>query len=760
MLQRSCLSSQEPASTSVAHHGRGPVGSSTELVQPIKHAAGSATTDATEAYQQVGLLRAELAAVKESLASYESTLQQLLSVPSAPEALQHLQRTGAAEASILNSQQQRLVTAPLGALMQPFDDQQWQASSREAEGGLHLQPPPEHRPQTSVPSPQEHDAVASVVLDQQVSQGTSAPKQCVSQEHARMKAALGRSSSPALNPGSVVQDLFLQSQPLFATSAVVPDTRLQASASAPSFGDEQLVASSSIQQTGGSATVVQRRSTVGPIDSTPAGGYDFLQASMGLSTFSGLRPPSPYQVPLSPPVSVGRHQQYRDASGSHNLTPTGQLIALGLHAAGTRLSSPGAGTAYSTSPSMSGSVLSPHYGHSAAAGLLPPLPGKQSRYSDPTTPAAVAAAVVGVASSPGSGFLARGPVGSSIPGAGPAQGLPAGWSQLSSMHPDTVGSLNLSPPEIAAGGGIAGGGVRGAAFLPLEAPDVLPSSSSTAVDQFAGQQKQAVALQHQQWHQGGDQEAPVRAEQLLMQEYSENLQQQQQHLVAALSQLGIQDPSMASMMTVPALLSATGSPGGMAGSGAAHDPVLEAQAAAALAASASLGSSSNLALQQHAMQAQTLANLQAQAELHALQQAQLLQLLQQQQQYNPFLQQMLAAQAATVGGMRQPLGPLSPWASHTESSASSSSSGRRSSRGGDAHPSGRRDVRKAAGDRTGRALAAGEVAASGRQQRSSSGSPDWRRVFVGNIGWWVDEQMLQRVFAEYGTITDAQVRVC
>jgi hypothetical protein len=30
-------------------------------------------------------------------------------------------------------------------------------------------------------------------------------------------------------------------------------------------------------------------------------------------------------------------------------------------------------------------------------------------------------------------------------------------------------------------------------------------------------------------------------------------------------------------------------------------------------------------------------------------------------------------------------------------------------------------------------------------------------VFVGNIGWWVDEEMLQRVFGEYGTILDAQV---
>lgn len=45
-----------------------------------------------------------------------------------------------------------------------------------------------------------------------------------------------------------------------------------------------------------------------------------------------------------------------------------------------------------------------------------------------------------------------------------------------------------------------------------------------------------------------------------------------------------------------------------------------------------------------------------------------------------------------------------------------------------------------------------------RPGRSSDEAPDWRRIFVGNIGWWVDEEMLKRVFGEYGTILDAQVR--
>lgn len=34
---------------------------------------------------------------------------------------------------------------------------------------------------------------------------------------------------------------------------------------------------------------------------------------------------------------------------------------------------------------------------------------------------------------------------------------------------------------------------------------------------------------------------------------------------------------------------------------------------------------------------------------------------------------------------------------------------------------------------------------------------DMRRVFVGNIGWWVDDQLLAEYFGQYGTITDMQV---
>lgn len=42
-------------------------------------------------------------------------------------------------------------------------------------------------------------------------------------------------------------------------------------------------------------------------------------------------------------------------------------------------------------------------------------------------------------------------------------------------------------------------------------------------------------------------------------------------------------------------------------------------------------------------------------------------------------------------------------------------------------------------------------------KRSRGEPPDWRRIFVGNIGWWVDEGMLTRVFGKYGTVTNVQV---
>jgi RNA recognition motif-containing protein len=34
---------------------------------------------------------------------------------------------------------------------------------------------------------------------------------------------------------------------------------------------------------------------------------------------------------------------------------------------------------------------------------------------------------------------------------------------------------------------------------------------------------------------------------------------------------------------------------------------------------------------------------------------------------------------------------------------------------------------------------------------------DMRRVFVGNIGWWVDDALLAEFFGRFGTITDMQV---
>jgi hypothetical protein len=45
-----------------------------------------------------------------------------------------------------------------------------------------------------------------------------------------------------------------------------------------------------------------------------------------------------------------------------------------------------------------------------------------------------------------------------------------------------------------------------------------------------------------------------------------------------------------------------------------------------------------------------------------------------------------------------------------------------------------------------------------RAPRSRSDPPDWRRVFVGNIGWWVDEASLEAYFTKFGKVTDTQVR--
>jgi hypothetical protein len=45
------------------------------------------------------------------------------------------------------------------------------------------------------------------------------------------------------------------------------------------------------------------------------------------------------------------------------------------------------------------------------------------------------------------------------------------------------------------------------------------------------------------------------------------------------------------------------------------------------------------------------------------------------------------------------------------------------------------------------------------KRESDPSELDWRRVFVGNIGWWVDEEMLRYWFSQYGAILDVQVRL-
>jgi hypothetical protein len=37
-------------------------------------------------------------------------------------------------------------------------------------------------------------------------------------------------------------------------------------------------------------------------------------------------------------------------------------------------------------------------------------------------------------------------------------------------------------------------------------------------------------------------------------------------------------------------------------------------------------------------------------------------------------------------------------------------------------------------------------------------APDYRRVFIGNLAWWVDEDMLSQSFEQFGTVIDVQVR--
>jgi hypothetical protein len=189
---------------------------------------------------------------------------------------------------------------------------------------------------------------------------------------------------------------------------------------------------------------------------------------------------------------------------------------------------------------------------------------------------------------------------------------------------------------------------------------------------------------------------------------------------------------------------------------------------------------------QHAAQVQAmLASLtlqaQARAELQVLQQTHA---VQQRQQYmgqqHPHERQLLLAQAtaAAAAAAARQHGAAAGWAldrralgalaagklsGHGSGGSTCSSGGRRSSRGGDAQGgASARDSRKAStgsgGGAGGSGSGSGSAGAGGSGSRRASAQPDWRRVFVGNIGWWVDEAMLQHVFGAYGSIQDVQVR--
>jgi hypothetical protein len=307
-----------------------------------------------------------------------------------------------------------------------------------------------------------------------------------------------------------------------------------------------------------------------------------------------------------------------------------------------------------------------------------------------------------------------------------------------------------------------------------------------AGDQYSNQQLHALQLLLQQQQTGSQNVAGT--EGVLMMQYYQQLQQlaaadpvalasasaypsagsaggaatsPTSQLMAALNQLSLKDADMAAALAA----SQTTASGHLVPQplGAAASAGVPWNSAAA--AGAGLGGAASLQMQQQALQAQMLANLQAQSqlELQAYQQVQLAQL--EQQQFAPLAQQMMIAQAAAAAAataVRQQ--QQQQWQQQHQqhsrgkgaASAGSSSSGRRGSKGTDVHPVGPRDVRKGSSssgsERGGKGGAAGT-----RSNRSSDEQPDWRRVFVGNIGWWVDEEMLQRVFGEYGTILDAQV---
>jgi hypothetical protein len=95
-------------------------------------------------------------------------------------------------------------------------------------------------------------------------------------------------------------------------------------------------------------------------------------------------------------------------------------------------------------------------------------------------------------------------------------------------------------------------------------------------------------------------------------------------------------------------------------------------------------------------------------------------------------------------------------ASGAPSSSSSTAGSRRTSRQGDAP--GVRDTRRSLDRGIGGGAAAADAQQRSQQQhRQRDEAPDYRRVFIGNIGWWVDEELLRQSFERFGTIIDVQV---
>lgn len=730
---------QEPASPAPAQHGPGPPASSTAAAQlePVASAAAAGAGPETE--QQIDLLKAELAAVKQSLATYESTLQQLLGGPHLPSAFQQLQGTATVADPIAVQQDSAGQIYQAAAAMQQQMGHQ-SVSNETSEQALTWQA----------------DTLAMEQNQQQA--GFATVERLVAPDTPLAELEQRDPSAELLHAADMQRSLLTS---LVATGS---ESRLQASASAPSFS-EQAVHGGSAQQSVLLAPVVQRRSTFGTAGSASGSGFDLLQHSSP-GSLGIVRPPSSLQ---STPTTVGlpqditftrqqQPQQYLDTASSQvqQAGPSGPVsIPLGI-----RSSSPSLAAGLATSPRIASSILMAQSQAAAQGGLLPPLPGRQGRMSDPASAVPGAGRVI---SPPGSSNLALSPpVSDSLTtsslgmlGIAPAvsQQL-SGLPHLGAVQTDTAGSLSLSPEALGLGSAAAEAAARLSSVPSYEAPDVMPGSSASGADQFTNQQLQAL-LQQGQLQQGQDQDNAAAEQLALLQQFYQQQQQgltadvQQQRFLAAMSQLSIKEPAVASMAATTAGRTASALGAGVP-LGAGWDPT--AAAAAALAAAGGLDSASQAALQQEALQAQALAQLQAHAELQAFQQVQLAQQLQQ-QQYNPYLQQLLAAQAASLW---QPPGQAGLWPPGL-SNVASSSSNRLSSRGGDVQPSGARDVRKGAERGARGAAAAGPSSAGSSRQPRTAEEPDWRRIFVGNIGWWVDEQMLQRIFGEYGTILDAQV---